>query len=760
MNWKKIIASVVIGLMLGVLCAPTHAAMTTSVASPVEATADWWGGGYGDTGLKWMQEVETIIESWGLEGNSDIITFPTNGGTISNVTNSALIFGENSEDFKWAFTSDTITATSSTSVTTFDWGTIVNTTNQSLYTPVSSPVGTTEGTVYYDSDTNSLFVRDNAGWVDLGAAAGGNSLDGAYNAGSTITVDAGAVTMTATDAANNVVLALVQQDTAGAVTATLTSAGTGALLTFDSNGTGADILGSDSTWTVTKAGAASFASMAGAGAFTTLTSTGVTGLGDGTATVAVNSSVWDITTAGAASGLTTVDITDDLTLADGKSIKGTAVSAETWSLQVYDNDTGPAYVDAILFTNGNTPAITIGDNNPTVAINSSDWDISTTGAMTGIGAITMDGLLTGTAGATIDGAAINLNASSNFAVNIGTGTTTSTVTVGGAGIQTINVGDGAAAKTVTLGSSNSTSTTTLLSGSGAINANVSNNQPTNINSGSSTGTVTIGGTGVMAIDIGTGGTGAKTISIGDGASTGATALKSGSGGLGLNVNTSNPVNIGTGAATGTVTIGGNGIQAIDIGNGAAAKTVALGSLNSTSTTTILSGSGAINLNVNNNAPVNIGTGSTTGTVTIGGAGIQAITIGNGAAAKTIILGSTDSTSTTTINAGSGGISMGGIVTLTSDVYVNKGSDATAANELDIGTGTFFDVAGATNITSIAAADSIAGRIIVLQFDTTALTISDGGNLKLAGDMVTSGSDDTLTLISDGTDWWEISRSSN
>lgn len=78
-----------------------------------------------------------------------------------------------------------------------------------------------------------------------------------------------------------------------------------------------------------------------------------------------------------------------------------------------------------------TTAMTIGDNSQTVAINSSDWDISTTGAMTGIGAITADGIITGTAGATISGAATSINASSNFTTNIGTGTTTGTVTIGG-----------------------------------------------------------------------------------------------------------------------------------------------------------------------------------------------------------------------------------------------------------------------------------------------------------------------------------------
>jgi hypothetical protein len=117
------------------------------------------------------------------------------------------------------------------------------------------------------------------------------------------------------------------------------------------------------------------------------------------------------------------------------------------------------------------------------------------------GAIAISGLITGTAGATITGAAVSLNAGSNYAVNIGTGNSTGTVTVGGTGIQSIAIGNGAAAKTVALGSSNSTSTTTILSGSNGVNINASNNQPTNINTGSSTGLVTIGGgSGTAAIN--------------------------------------------------------------------------------------------------------------------------------------------------------------------------------------------------------------------------------------------------------------------
>ncbi len=263
------------------------------------------------------------------------------------------------------------------------------------------------------------------------------------------------------------------------------------------------------------------------------------------------------------------------------------------------------------------------------------------------------GLLT-SVGATIAGAAVNVNDSSNFAVNIGTGTSTGTVTLGGTGTQTIALGNGAGVKTVSLGSSNTTSTTTLLSGSGGVNINVSNNQPTNIGTGSTTGTVTLGGTGTQTIAVGNG-AGVKTVQLGSSNTTSTTTILSGSGGLNLNVSNNQPTNIGTGTTTGTVTIGGNGTQTIAVGDGAGVKTVSLGSSNTTSTTTLLSGSGGLNLNVSNNQPTNIGTGTTTGTVTVGGTGTQTIAVGNGAGVKTVSLGSSNTTSTTTILSGSGGV---------------------------------------------------------------------------------------------------------
>lgn len=462
------------------------------------------------------------------------------------------------------------------------------------------------------------------------AAAGGVTLDGAYDyggagAGRAITVDSGAVALTNNAANNNGILTICKSP-AGAqsgdgIVVTMGAQASGAGISFANTGSGNDITGTGGLWGITKAGVATFSSLAGLTSGVTInggtinlnvdsnnatnvntgTSTGTVSIGGGTNSVGINSSAWDITTGGAVSGVTTIGMSGDLTLsagdillANGKAVKGSTTTAETIKIQAYDVD-NTTYRDAITLTNGNTVGIAIGSNNETVAVNSADWDISATGAMTGIGAITMDGLLTGTAGATITGATVNLNASSNFAVNIGTGTTTGTVTIGGAANQQIDVGNGAAVKAVNVGSSNTTSTTTILSGSGAINLNASNNQPTNINSGTSTGTVTIGNAAGPAIitEVGT-----YTVNHD------AAGMTTG---------------IGTGTTTGTVTVGGAGAQTINVGNGAAAKTVALGSSNTTSTTTILSGSGGANINVDNNQPTNLNTGSSTGTLSLGGA---------------------------------------------------------------------------------------------------------------------------------------------
>jgi parallel beta-helix repeat protein len=72
-------------------------------------------------------------------------------------------------------------------------------------------------------------------------------------------------------------------------------------------------------------------------------------------------------------------------------------------------------------------------------------------------------------------------------------------------------------------------------------------------------------------------------------------------------------------------------------------------------------------------------------------------------------------------------------------------------------GPFAYISGTTTITSIRI-DPNVGREVTIKF-TGALTLTDGSNLVLNGNYVTSA-DDTITLISDGTNWVEKCRSAN
>lgn len=46
-------------------------------------------------------------------------------------------------------------------------------------------------------------------------------------------------------------------------------------------------------------------------------------------------------------------------LTNGTALRGSTTTAQTYKFQVYDNDTGPAYVDWATITNGNTPSVVI-----------------------------------------------------------------------------------------------------------------------------------------------------------------------------------------------------------------------------------------------------------------------------------------------------------------------------------------------------------------------------------------------------------------
>ncbi len=84
----------------------------------------------------------------------------------------------------------------------------------------------------------------------------------------------------------------------------------------------------------------------------------------------------------------------------------------------------------------------------------------------------------------------------------------------------------------------------------------------------------------------------------------------------------------------------------------------------------------------------------------------------------------------------------------------KGADVASASTVNLGNdGNFFNITGTTAITSITAKP--AGTVVWLRF-TGILTVTNGSNLKLNGNFVTAA-DSMLQLVSDGTNWYEVSR---
>ena len=182
-------------LLMFALAMPISADMTWSIAGV--PTSDWWQGDTGsgkDIALLWAREVEEML----------------NGGTAGF----ASIYFE----------------------------------------PGTEPDPNNEGDLYYSAVLDALVLRTASGWETLEAGGDYASLDEAYNGGAAISVDDGALTLTASNIANNVVLALVQSDTGTTKGMTITNAGTGNTIDIQGQSSSKDIEGTGNTWNVSSAG--------------------------------------------------------------------------------------------------------------------------------------------------------------------------------------------------------------------------------------------------------------------------------------------------------------------------------------------------------------------------------------------------------------------------------------------------------------------------------------------------------------------------
>lgn len=101
-------------------------------------------------------------------------------------------------------------------------------------------------------------------------------------------------------------------------------------------------------------------------------------------------------------------------------------------------------------------------------------------------------------------------------------------------------------------------------------------------------------------------------------------------------------------------------------------------------------------------------------------------------------------------------------TATADLYLTKQSTQTiTAGGTITPTGAYHQItATAARGTSSVAGVNAAGRVVTLvNVGSSTITLTDTGTLKLGGNAVL-GQFDSLTLLSDGTNWIELSKSDN
>ncbi len=130
-------------------------------------------------------------------------------------------------------------------------------------TPTDAEPAGAEGNIYWDDSENALKVYNGASWSALSAGSGDNTLDIAYDqggagAGRTIVADTGAVVITNTDSDGAFLLSVTPTPggaaATGGIVITSGANSTEDSLQINNSGSGDDIQGTGSTWSVTKAG--------------------------------------------------------------------------------------------------------------------------------------------------------------------------------------------------------------------------------------------------------------------------------------------------------------------------------------------------------------------------------------------------------------------------------------------------------------------------------------------------------------------------
>ena len=223
-------------------------------------------------------------------------------------------------------------------------------------------------------------------------------------------------------------------------------------------------------------------------------------------------------------------------------------------------------------------------------INSTNFTVSNSGAITAVGVNSGTGLLQGTGGLTVTGAT-SINASGANTTNIGTGTNTGVINIGNASAGALALQSGAGV-TVTGGAASSFTTTSgnLTFDSAAV-LNLGNTSATSI---------TLGRTGVTTTNAG-----ALTVSQLLTGSLGATISGAA---ISLNDNSNFNTTINTGTSTGTVAIGSANAGNISLQSGGTISLIGTTNINTTGTANTAIGNATGTFALTSNGGLSVSTG--------------------------------------------------------------------------------------------------------------------------------------------------------
>lgn len=247
-------------------------------------------------------------------------------------------------------------------------------------------------------------------------------------------------------------------------------------------------------------------------------------------------------------------------------------------------------------------------------------------------------------------------------VGAGEGATTVNIAGGATAAKAVNIAVGAVANVIIMGSVSGAASISQLVGTGNFSLDGAATSTYAIGASTTSGTITIGGTAQTGL-----------LSIGD--SSGTMILDLGA---------------GEGATTVAIAGGATNPNAVDIAIGAVANVVRIGTVSGAASMALAVGTGNFSLEGNVASTYDIsGTGANTGTITIGGGtgaqtlnmmnstAVKTVNIAAGAAANVVTIGSTTGAASLTLQAGTGDITMSGTVKeLNSEFAFSSGTDLT------------------------------------------------------------------------------------